>query len=720
MKQFLILLMLPVVACSQPFSSKEISRFKQQAQNVMIVRDTWGVPHIYGKTDADAVFGLMYAQCEDDYKRVENNYLEMFGRTAEVQGEKYLYDDLVMKLIYDSVAAKNDYKKSPLWFQKLMNAFADGINYYVATHPSLKPGLIKRYEPWFALMRTDGSISATQTGGLDVSDLKSVYAISASTAMLHSNEALESQLTGSNGFAVAPSKTLSGNAILYINPHVTFYFRPEVHMVSEEGLNAYGAVTWGQFFVYQGFNEHCGWMHTSSDADVADLYEETIVQKNNKFFYRYDNNLRPVVSKKVSLAYNKDGRMERVPLTTYSTHHGPVVGSRNGKWLSLKENNRSLNALMQSWMRLKAKGFDDFEKTMQVRSNNSNNTVFADDKGNIAYWHGNFMPARNPKFNWQLPVEGSTSKTEWKGIHALNEIVHVYNPATGWIQNCNSTPYTVSGSASPKQSDFPEYMAPDAENFRAINAVKLLSNENKFTIDKMIAVGYDHYLTAFEVLLPPLIHAYDSLSAADALKSSLKEPVELLRGWDRRSSTSSVATTLAVEWGYKMLAKSDGSRNMDDMSKMAEIIAGKDRLMLLAEVVAELKENFGTWKVTWGEINRFQRRTGNINEVYNDDQPSIPSGLASSTWGSLPAFEGRRFAGSKKRYGTGGNSFVAAVEFGKTVKAKSILAGGESSDPSSKHFFDQAVPYVEGKFKEVWFYKDEVMKHVERKYHPGD
>jgi acyl-homoserine lactone acylase PvdQ len=538
--------------------------------------------------------------------------------------------------------------------------------------------------------------------------------------MLHRDEALQSRLTGSNGFAVAPSKTLSGNAILYINPHVTFYFRPEVHMVSDEGLNAYGAVTWGQFFVYQGFNEHCGWMHTSSDADVADLYEETIVQKDNNFFYRYDNNLRPVVRKQVFLTYDHKGKTERLPLTTYYTHHGPVMGSRDGKWLSLKENNRSLNALMQSWLRLKAKGFDDFEKTMQLRSNNSNNTVFADDKGHIAYWHGNFMPARDAKSDWQLPVDGSTSKTEWKGIHPLNEIVHVYNPATGWIQNCNSTPYSVSGSSSPKKIDYPEYMAPDAENFRAMNAVKLLGNENKFTIDKMIAVGYDHYLSAFEVMLPPLISAFDSLPAADALKSSLQEPVELLRSWDKRSSTSSVATTLAIEWGYKMLAKSHASRNVADMSEMTKIIAAKDLLMLLAEVVSELKDNFGTWKVTWGEVNRFQRRTGDINEAYKDDEPSIPSGLASSTWGSLPAFEGRRFAGSKKRYGTGGNSFVAAIEFGKTVKAKSILAGGENSDPSSKHFFDQALPYVEGRFKDVLFYKDDVMKHVERKYHPGE
>ena len=251
--------------------------------------------------------------------------------------------------------------------------------------------------------------------------------------------------TGSNGFAVAPSKTRSKDAIIYINPHVTFYFRTEVQMVSDEGLNAYGAVTWGTFFVFQGFNEHCGWMHTSSDADVADLYREKIEKHGDSVLYLYDGKWFPVKTKQVTIRYKDKNAFRQQAFTVYATVHGPVMGSRNGNWLSLTENNRSLDALMQSWLRTKAKGFEDFKKIMNMRSNSSDNTVFADDKGNIAYWHGNFIPKRDPNLDWAQPVDGTTSSTEWKGLHSLDEMVHVYNPPTGWIQNCNSTPFTVSG-----------------------------------------------------------------------------------------------------------------------------------------------------------------------------------------------------------------------------------------------------------------------------------
>ncbi len=715
MKQLFILLLLPVITFSQQFSKLEIARFTAQSKQVTITRDHWGVPHIYGKTDANAVFGLLYAQCEDDFKRVEYNMLEMLGRLSEVEGESRLYDDLQMRLIYDTAEAKKDYAKSPAWFKKLMNASADGVNFYLLKHPEVKPLVLKKFEPWFALMRTDGSISATQTGGLTSQDMKNLYGMNEpSNAMLSVLDPATS-LSGSNGFAIGPSRSASKNAILYINPHVTFYFRPEVHMVSDEGLNAYGAVTWGQFFVYQGFNAHCGWMHTSSIADVADLYEETIVKKGAVSLYQYGKNLLSVKTKKITLNYLKDGNLLQQQLTIYRTHHGPVMGARNDKWLSLKENNRSLNALLQSWLRTKATGFKAFEKTMQMLSNNSNNTVFADDKGNIAYWHGNFMPVRDTAFNWNKPVDGSLTATEWKGVHPLNEVVHVYNPATGWIQNCNSTPFTASGTSSPDSTKYPRYMAPDVENFRALNAAKLLANANDVGVDKMIEIGYDRYLAAFDVLLPPLLKAYDN-----AGNTQLEVPVQLLKQWDRKSAANSVATTLAIEWAYKMLLKAKFVRNMFDMQRMTTTITEADQLLLLKETMDDLEKRFGTWNIAWGEVNRFQRTSGELVETYDDGKASLPSGLASSVWGSLPSFDGRRFANTNKRYGVGGNSFVASVEFGKKVKAKSILAGGQNSNPQSKHFTDQAPLYLEGKFKDVLFYKADVLKHAERSYHPGE
>ncbi|RYF84464.1 MAG: acylase, partial [Chitinophagaceae bacterium] len=276
MKKIFLLLLLPFFSRAQNFTPQEIARWEAQAKQVNIIEDNWGIPHIYGKKDADAVFGLLYVQCQQNFPRVERNYLEIMGRLSEIEGERRLYDDLQMRLIYDSAAAKADYQKSPQWFKALLNAFADGVNYYLYKHPETKPLVLKRFEPWFPLMYTDGSIAPTQTGGLTVQDLKNFYeGKDEPTSFVRPELSINNfNPNGSNGFAIAPSKTASKNAILYINPHVTFYFRTEAHMVSEEGLNAYGAVTWGQFFVYQGFNQYCGWMHTSSYADVADVYEE--------------------------------------------------------------------------------------------------------------------------------------------------------------------------------------------------------------------------------------------------------------------------------------------------------------------------------------------------------------------------------------------------------------------------------------------------------------
>lgn len=728
MKKLLLFILLPVQLFAQSFTKDEINRWEKQSKQVTIVRDNWGIPHIYGKTDADAVFGLLYAQCEDDFKRVEMNYIEKLGRMSEVKGESSLQDDLYIKLIIDSAEAVADYKKSPLWLQKLLNAYADGINYYLYKHPEVKPALLTRFKPWYQLLWTDGSIGAISTGDITEYDVKKFYLGDTAPTVAKTKDWFEEQTIGSNGFAIAPSKTASGNAILYINPHVTFYFRPEVQVVSEEGLNVYGAVTWGQFFVYQGFNQYCGWMHTSGNMDVADMYKEKIVKKNNKFFYEYNNVLKPVTEKIITLRYKKDDILHTKAITTYYTHHGPIMANRNGQWISVKGYNRSLQSLMQSFLRTKTKGLEDYKKNMAMLANTSNNTVFADNQGNIAYWHGNYMPRRDKKLNWGLAVDGTTSATEWKGLHPLDEIVHVYNPATGWIQNCNSTPFTVSGESSPKKENYPAYMAPDGENFRGVNAARVLANENKFTIEKTIAAGYDRKLTAFEILVPALVSCFEkNISAADSLYNVLAEPIQFLKFWDYNSSENSVATTLAIEWAQKLTASIQRvyiDEGWDDqvtlVKKFAASATAKELLPPLIAVLKELNQKFGTWRMQWGDINRYQRISSDIVQKYKDDQPSFPVGFASASWGQLPSYNSRYYSGTNKRYGVAGNSFVCAVEFGKKIKAKSLLAGGNSGDPKSKHFTDQLEMYTKGQFKEVLFYKEDVLKNAEKTYHPGE
>lgn len=724
MRKILFFLLLPCQLFAQHFSATEISRFKKQAQQVNIIRDNWGIPHVYGKTDADAVFGLLYAQCEDDFKRVEMNYIEKLGRLSEVNGEKDLYNDLLIGLVIDSADAIKDYANAPGWLKKILNGYADGINYYLYKNPQVKPALLNRFQPWYPLLWTDGSIGAISTGGISVDELRNFY--SGKDEVIAKKTFVEEGLTGSNGFAFSPTITESGNAILYINPHVTFYFRPEVHMVSEEGLNAYGAVTWGQPFIYQGFNEHGGWMHTSSQADISDAYIEKLTKKNGSWFYEYDGNLKPVIKKKISIKIKNTGDgFETKIFTALFTHHGPIMAKRNGQYLSLRHNNRDTKGFMQSWLRTKTKSFADFKKTMDMGTNPSNNTVYADAEGNIAYWHGNFLPRRNAKYDWNNPVDGTTSATEWKGYHTVDESIHIYNPQNGWLQNCNSTPFTAAGKFSPKKTDYASYLAPDAENFRGINAVRVLVEEKKYDLDKVIKAGYDNRLAAFEVLVPALINLYNSkVVTSDTVYANLKEAIDILRNWDYRSSENSVATTLAVSWGEKISPSINWLKGIDDQVEKTKYFAAnatvKNMIEPMLAAIKELQDNFGKWQIPWGEVNRFQRISSDIDNKFDDSKESFPVGFVSSAWGMLPSYASHTYPGTKKRYGYHGNSFICAVEFGKKIKAKSLLAGGESGNTNSKYFFNQGLMYSKGQFKDVLFYKEDVMKHAERKYHPGE
>jgi acyl-homoserine-lactone acylase len=711
---------------SQNASEKEITKFKEKAQKVTIIRDNWGIPHVYGKTDADAVFGLMYAQCEDDFKRIEMNYIEKLGRLSEIKGESVLYNDLEIKLLIDVDEAKADYKKAAPWLKKLLNSYADGINYYLYTHTEVKPLLLTHFEPWFPLLWTDGSIGAISTADLSVAELKAFY--SGNNNKVAYVEREKNVQTGSNGFAFAPSKTANGNAILYINPHTTFYFRPEVQMSSEEGLNVYGAVTWGQFFIYQGFNENCGWMHTSSNVDVADMYAEKIIQKKGKLFYEYDKKMVPVIEKEITISYLENGKLIPKKFKTYFTNNGPIMAKRDGKWISLKSNNRSMNSLVQSWIRTKSKGFDDYKKAMNLKANTSNNTVYADNKGNIGYWHGNFIPIRDQKLNWSKVIDGSTSATQWKGLHEVSETVHLYNPVNGWLQNCNSTPYTVAGSNSPKKENYPAYMAPDGENFRGLNAVRIFSKGEKYTLDKVIADGYDSKLSIFEILIPVLVSQFEkNIKPSDPEYNELAEPISVLKNWDYYAKENSVATTLAVEWAYKLdpiiqkaYINEGETDQVENAKNFAKTATASQLIPQLQTIIKELKTKWGSWQIPWGEINRFQRLSGAINLTYDDSLASLPIGFGPGSWGSLPSFRSSFQKDTKKRYGYNGNSFVCAVEFGTKVKAKSLLAGGNSGDAKSKHFYDQAEMYQKGQFKDVLFYKEDVEKNAERTYHPGE
>jgi acyl-homoserine-lactone acylase len=707
---------------SRAVKNPEAARWEQGARNVTITRDDWGIAHIYGKTDADAVFGMIYAQAEDDFNRVETNFLNAMGRLAEAEGESKIYQDLRMKLFIDPEELKKQYAASPEWLKKLMNAFADGLNYYLLKHPDVKPRVIKRFEPWMALSFTEGSIGG-DIERVNLAQLEAFYGKVSVSALPSADDDQVEEPSGSNGMAIAPSNAADHHALLLINPHTSFFFRSELQVVSDEGLDAYGAVTWGQFFIYQGFNDRAGWMHTSSGVNAVSEYLETVEKKEDRFYYKYGKEERPLEMKTIMVPYKIGQEIAEKKFTVYRTHHGPIVRATDSQWVSIRLMQEPVKALTQSYTRTKARDYKSFRQTMELHTNSSNNTIFADADGDIAYFHGNFIPRRDTSFDWTKPVDGSNPATEWHELLSVDETPYLLNPKSGWLYNSNNWPWSAAGTSSPKKENFPVYVETGGESARGLHAIRVLQDKKDFAVDSLIAAAYDSYLTWFEKPIPCLVKAWDDAPADSALKSKVAQQIGLLRAWDLRWGVTSVPTSLAVFWGQ------DAQRRVGDDAKKAgmyvsDYICTKTPpdvlLQSLSDASDRLAADFGSWKTPWGDVNRFQRLTGDIVQPFSDNGPSIPVGFPSAVWGSLASFGARPYPGTKKWYGTSGNSFVAVVEFGDQVRARAVTAGGESGNPTSPHFNDEAQRYSTGNLRTVYFYRPQLQGHIEREYHPGN
>jgi len=727
---------------------RELAGWRERAARVEILRDEWGVPHVYAPTDADAVFGLMYAQAEDDFHRIEVNYQNALGRRAEAVGEAAIWSDLRMRLFIEPAELQALYAGSPEWLRRLMEGWADGLNYYLATHPGTRPEVLARFEPWMALAFSEGSIGgdiervglagleafygdpAAQRAGVEPAakdagrepegERERVAAALPASGLAISDPELEP--AGSNGIAIAPARTRDGHALLLVNPHTSLFFRHEAHVVSGEGLDVYGALTWGQFFVYQGFNRSAGWMHTSSAVDNIDEFAERVVERDDRLLYRYGAEERPVAVREVALRVRTDDGLEERRFTTYRTHHGPVVRAADGRWVSVALMEKPREALAQSFARTKARNLSEFVAEMRRHANSSNNTLFADAEGHVAYLHANFVPIRDPRFDYAQPVDGSDPATDWRGVHTFEESPNAIDPTTGWVVNTNDWPYLAAGVASPRREDYPAYMDRGRDNPRAVHARALLEGTDGWTLERLRAAAFDSWLPAFEALVPVLVADFDALGAGSARRRRLAEPVAALRRWDRRWGADSVPTALACFWGdelLRLLREDSNAKGKDPVGHAVLPEARGARLAALESAVARLESDFGSWRTPWGEINRFQRLTADLVQPFDDGAPSIPVGFVSGRWGSLASFGAAPRDGSRRWYGTSGNTFVAVVELAEPVRAIAITAGGLAADPASPHFDDQAVRYASGDLRPVHLARADVERRAERRYRPG-
>jgi acyl-homoserine lactone acylase PvdQ len=660
---------------------------------VTIYRDAYGVPHIYGKTDADAAFGLMYAQAEDNFWQLEEDYIRILGRAAEVEGPRGLNNDVLVRAYEATKHARDHYAHANPKLRALCDAFAAGVNAYIRQHPE-KSRLIRQWEPWFILMEEHRG-----PAGAGITAAERALAFPALGGTTSVTSAPQDPDEGSNMWAVAPSRTTTGHAMLLINPHVGFFGggqRYEAHLHSGEGLDVSGFAILGTPYIRSGRNRYLGWSHTNNYASTADVYLEKFDDPNDPLAYRYGSGHRKAVEWIEEIPVKTASGVEMRRVTFRKTHHGPVLGMRAGVALAVRSASTEGGVMEQRWAMAKARNLREFQGALARVALTGSNTIYADVAGNIYYLHGNAIPKRSTKFDWTKPVDGSDPETEWQGLHALADLPQVLNPKSGWLQNCNSTPFLTSGGDdNPVAARYPAYMAPEPDTPRSQRSRAILAGGHRFTFAEWTRLAFDTKIGIAAQRVPELLAEFAKLEPAGAAK--VADLVAEIRNWDQVGRNDSVATTLFV--------------------RTAALSRSGDQIAVLEQVKASLEAAFGTWKVAWGDLNRLQRvHSSGTEEQFSDARPSVPVPGAPSFTGTIFTFGTREVPGQKRMYGTVGDTYVSVVEFSKRPEAHSLLVLGESADPQSPHYSDQAALYSTQRFKPAWFDLAEVKKHVERKY----
>ncbi len=703
---FVVVTMFPSNARADEQSSDR--SLAKLASTVTIYRDTYGVPHVFGRTDASTVFGFAYAQAEDNFWRVEENFILALGRGAELYGERALEEDRLNRALEIPRLAREEYARLDRHMRSLCDGFAAGFNYYLQRHPEVRPRLLTKIEPWYTLafirynyfqngFARDRNL---RRGGLQTASIE------------HDLK----QHTGSNGWVVGPSRSASGHAMLFINPHLPFFGPGQVyegHVHSDEGWNFTGYTRFGFPLPYVGHNENGGWVSTDNAADLADVYLETFDDPARPLAYKYGNGHRLATERVEEIRVKTAGGFEMRKFTMRKTHHGPIVGARDGKLISLRMAKFESDGWLREWYDMtRATSLAALKKAMTPLNMLFGNVMYADRQGNTWYVYNGAVPKRDPRFDWTKPLDGSDPATEWQGYHSIDELPQLTNPETGWMQNCNTTPFLLTSQGNPDPKQFPKYMVQEGDNPRGAISREILESKRKFTFDEWTKLAFDTRVMSAAKRLPELIALLkkDLAQVPDVRPDfPARQALEELVRWNQRSSNDSVAMTVFSLWHDRVLRLGDQNA-----------LTPEKQLRAFGEVLDELQRDFGTWKVAWGELTRLQRRDESKGEDFQDARPSIAVSGVNGNDGAVFTFYAAPISGQKRRYGVAGGTYISVVEFAPKVRALSIHTFGASGDPKSRHFMDQSALYARGEFKPAWLTLEDIRANLESSYHPGE
>ena len=675
---------------------------------VTIYRDKYGVPHVFGRNDASTVFGFAYAQAEDNFWRVEENFISALGRLSELYGEEMVNEDRLNHALEIPRLAQEEYARLDPHMRSICDGFAAGFNYFLSKHLEVRPRLLERIEPWHTLAFI--RYNYYQNGFARDRNLREGGLQTAGR-----DDELQDHV-GSNGWVIDSSKSASGHAMLFINPHLPFFGPGQVyegHVHSDQGWNFTGYTRFGFPFPYVGHNENGGWVSTDNAADLQDVYLETFDDPARPLAYKYGKGYRLATEHLEEIRVKTATGMETRRFTMRKTHHGPVLGARDGKLLTLRMAKFESDGWLREWYDMtNAKSLAALKRAMTPLNMLFGNVMYADRQGNTWYLYNGAVPRRDPRFDWSKPLDGSDPETEWQGYHSIDELPQLTNPKTGWMQNCNTTPFLLTSEGNPDPKRYPKYMVQEGDNPRGAISRDILASTPKFTFEEWRRVAFDTRVKQAGTRLPQLLAAIKKHLESNEASNEARHLADVnaeLSNWNQRSTSDSVAMTVFSLWHDRI------SRDRTPAGPTEE-----KQVATLSEVVDALEKDFGTWRVKWGELVRLQRLDESKREKFEDSRSSLAVAGVNGNDGAVFTFYAIPEKGQKRRYGVAGGTYVSVVEFAPTVRALSVHTFGASANPGSRHYTDQAALYSRGEFKPAWLRLEDIRANLEAAYHPGE